>query len=139
MLLPQAKARERPSALTRRATTRPGSSSGRRSRSVSSPSSSKNPVGHLELGLDVRLPTRGAHRRRVALRAEQEPDGLGDDRLAGAGLTRERDEPGRELEVGLADQDEVLDPQTSKHTGIVDSRLAPHTCPFRSRSSRGSG
>ena len=83
----------------------------------------EEPVGHLELGLDVRLATRGADGRRVALRAEQEPDRLGDDRLAGAGLARERDEPGRELEVGLADQDEVLDPQSAKHTG--DRRQAP--------------
>ena len=44
-LRPHAYARERPSAVTRRATTRPGSSSGRSSRSGSSPSSSKNPSG----------------------------------------------------------------------------------------------
>ncbi len=52
----------------------------------------EEPVGHLELGLDVRLPSGGADRRRVALRAEQEADRLRHDRLAGAGLPRERDE-----------------------------------------------
>ena len=53
----------------------------------------------------------GADRRRVAVRPEQEADRLGEDRLAGSGLAGERVQPGRELELGLADEDEVLDPQ----------------------------
>ena len=57
-----------------------------------------------------------------------------DDRLAGAGLAGDRDEARRELELRLADQDEVLDPQSAKHAVIVDRRPVRHTCPRRARS-----
>ena len=73
----------------------------------------EEPLRHVQLGLDVRLGTGGADGGSVALRAEQEPDRLRDDRLARAGLARERDEPRSELEVRFADQDEVLDPEPS--------------------------
>ena len=75
---------------------------------------------HLELGLDERLGRGGANRGRVALRAEEQPDRLGDDRLPRAGLARQRNEPRVELEVCLADQDEVFDPQPAQHGVIVD-------------------
>ena len=72
-------------------------------------------VRKVELGLDVRLGRAGADRPGVALRAEQQPDRLGEDRLPRAGLAGDRVQPGRELELRLADQDQVLDPQPPEH------------------------
>ena len=69
-------------------------------------------LGDVELRLDVRLGACRADGCSVALRAEQQPDRLGDDRLPRAGLAGQGDEPRVKLEVGLADQDEVLDPQS---------------------------
>ena len=68
----------------------------------------------LRLGLDVRIRALGAHERRVATRAEQQPDGLREDRLARAGLTGDRVQPRGQVELGLADEDEVLDAQPTK-------------------------
>ena len=75
----------------------------------------EQPLRQLELGLDVGLVGGRAEKAGVALRSEQEPDRLGEDRLAGTGLARNRVQPGRELELGLPDQDEVLDAQPSQH------------------------
>ncbi len=75
----------------------------------------EEPLRNVELGLDVCLAAVGADRGGVPLRAEQEPDRLRDDRLPRAGLAGERDEPRCELELGLADEDEVLDPQSTQH------------------------
>ena len=50
----------------------------------------------VELGLHVRLLARGADQRRVAARAEQEADRIGEDRLAGAGLAGDRVQAGSE-------------------------------------------
>ena len=72
-------------------------------------------VGHVELGLDVCLGRSRPDEGRVALRPEQEPDRLGEDRLPGAGLARDRVQPRRELELRLADEDEVLDAQPTQH------------------------
>ena len=72
-------------------------------------------LGEIELRLDVCLLAGGADERVVALRPEQEADRLGEDRLAGAGLARDRVQAGRELELGLADEHEVLDSQASEH------------------------
>ena len=68
----------------------------------------------LELGLDVRIGALGAHEPGVAARPEQQPDGLREDRLPRAGLTRDRVQAGSELELGLADEDEVLDAEPTK-------------------------
>ena len=73
----------------------------------------------VELRLDVRLLAARADHRRVPARAEQQADRLREDRLAGAGLTRDRVQPRREVELGLADEDEVLDAQSSQHRAIV--------------------
>ena len=75
----------------------------------------EDPLWEVELGLDVRLLRPRAEVRGVAGRAEQEPDRLRQDRLPGAGLAGDRVQPGREGEVGLADEDEVLDAQTAEH------------------------
>ena len=67
--------------------------------------------GQLELCLDVRLGRARPDVRRVALRAEQEPDRLRENRLPGARLARDRVQARREAELRFADQDEVLDPE----------------------------
>ena len=66
-------------------------------------------VGHVELRLDVRLARARPDRGRVALRAEQEPERLREDRLPRPGLARDRVQPRRRRELGRSDQDEVLD------------------------------
>ena len=72
-------------------------------------------VRQVELGLDVRVVRARPDEARVGAGAEQEPDRLREDRLAGAGLARDRVQAGRELELGLVDQDEVLDSQPAQH------------------------
>ena len=74
----------------------------------------EEPVRHVELRLDVRLVARRADDAASPLRAEQQPDRLGEDRLPGARLAGDRVQPGRELELRLADQDEVLDAEPTK-------------------------
>jgi hypothetical protein len=74
----------------------------------------------VELRLDVRLVGGRADVGVIALRSEQEPERLGEDRLAGARLPGDRVQPGRELEVGLANEHEVLDAEPVKHAAIVD-------------------
>jgi hypothetical protein len=73
----------------------------------------------VELRLDVRLLAARADHRRVAARAEEQADRLGEDCFAGACLTGDRVQPGREVELGLADEDEVLDAQSPQHLRIV--------------------
>ncbi len=82
----------------------------------------------VELRLDVCLLAGGADERVVALGAEEEAQRLGEDRLAGARLPRDRVQAGRELELGLADEDEVLDAQPAEHA--VDRRRAARRCPL---------
>ena len=73
----------------------------------------------VELGLDVRLVAVRPDERRVAARAEQQADRLGQDRLPGAGFAGDRVQPGPERELGLADQDEVLDAEPAKHAWML--------------------
>ena len=73
----------------------------------------------LEFGLDVGLVRGRAQEGRIALRAEQEPDRLGEDRLAGARLAGDRVQPWRERELGLADQDEILDAEPAQHAWML--------------------
>ena len=75
----------------------------------------EQPVREVELGLDVGL---GGGRADVAgrsLRSEQQPDRLGENRLARSGLARDHVEARPERQVGLADQDEILDVEPPKH------------------------
>ena len=53
-------------------------------------------VRDVELGLDIGLRARGPDERVVALRPEQEPDSLREDRLPGARLARDRIQTGGE-------------------------------------------
>ena len=82
-------------AKTRRASTRPSSSSGASSASDSSSSSRGSPAGSVELGLDVGLARARPDGGGIALRAEQQPERLREDRLARAGLAGDRVQPGR--------------------------------------------
>ena len=68
---------------------------------------------NVELRLHVRLARSRADRGGLALDAQQEADRLGEDRLARARLAAEHVEPGGQLELGLANEDEVLDPEAS--------------------------
>ena len=75
----------------------------------------EEPRPQLELSLDIRLVGAGADEARFALRAEQEPDRLREDRLPGAGLARNRVQPCAGLELRLADEHQVLDAESTKH------------------------
>ena len=77
----------------------------RRRRSPSGTSSSASTYASAPVGADD---------PGVALRAEQQADRLGEDRLAGARLARDRRQPDVGSQLGLADEHEVLDPQATK-------------------------
>ena len=98
----------------RRASTSPGSSSGASSSVAAQLVVVEEPVGHVELGLDVGLRACRADDSRVALGAEEQADGLGQDRLAGARLARDRRQPRPGYQLAVADEDEVLDPEATK-------------------------
>ena len=74
---PQAYARLRPSANTRRAATSSGSSSGRSSASEPNPCSSRSPSGRSSSASTYASPAGGPTNAIVALGAEQQPDRLG--------------------------------------------------------------
>src|SRR5262249_20836419 len=69
----------------------------------------------VELGLNVCLLAVRADQRRIAPAAEQQADGLRENRLPCSRLAGDRVEAGREVELGVADEDEVLDAQTAQH------------------------
>ena len=79
------------------------------------PGRSSSSASGVELGLDVRLGAGGPDEAVVALRAEQQADRLREDRLARAGLAGDRVQAGRELELRLPDQHEVLDAEPAQH------------------------
>jgi hypothetical protein len=72
-------------------------------------------IGQVELRLHVGLFGTWAEVARVSGGAEEEADRLGEDRLSRAGLAGDRVQPRAEREVGLADEDEVLDAKTAQH------------------------
>ena len=100
----------RPSAKTRRASTRPGSSSGASSARRGQLLVLEEALGQVELRFDVGLAGGRADRPRVALRAEQEPDRLREDRLPRTGLAGDRRQSLGRRELSLPHEDEVLDP-----------------------------
>jgi hypothetical protein len=69
----------------------------------------------VELCLDVGLVAVGPDVARVALRPKQQADRLREDRLARAGLARDRVQAGREGELRLMDEDEILDAEPAQH------------------------
>ena len=90
-------------------------------------------VRQVELRLDVRLLGPRPDEGRFPLRPEQEPDRLREDRLPGAGLAGDRVQAGRELELGLADEDEVLDAQAAEHGTESREGLRRRLLPFPGR------
>ena len=82
-------------------------------------------VRQIELRLDIGLLPICSHERRVAARSKQEPDRLREDRLARAGLARDRVQPRRQLELGVANQDQVLDAQAAQHAPDGTHRVGP--------------
>ena len=78
--------------------------------------------GEIELGLDVRLGAGGPDVGHVAPRAEQQSDGVREDGLARPRLSRDDVESGRELDLRLLDQNEVLDAQAAQHRSQRCSR-----------------
>ena len=68
-----------------------------------------------ERGLHVRLGAVGADQRAVGAAAERQVERAGDDRLARAGLACQHRQPGAELQVGVADHDEVGDDEALEH------------------------
>ena len=82
----------------------------------------------VELGLDVSLGPSRPDVAGVTLGAEQQADRLRENRLARPGLARDRVEPGGKGQLGLLDQDEVLDAQATEHGAaeIVGGRAARH-------------
>ncbi len=90
---------------------------------------------NVELRLDICLVPSRPDRGHVAARAKQQADRLGEDRLTGARLTREDIQPRHELQLRLADQDEVLDAQPTKQSSACSgARTSP---PARSRATNG--
>ena len=69
-------------------------------------------VRNVELCFDVRLGSGGTDGRSICARTQEEPDGLGEDRLPRPCLSGHRIQAGTERQVCLADEDEVLDPQS---------------------------
>ena len=90
--------------------------------------------GRLQLGLDVGLDGVGADERGVPSRTEEEADRLREDRLPRAGLAGDRVQARREVELGLADEDEILDPEPAQH-GLDATPRSPPRRPARTAES----
>ena len=91
----------------------PSSSSGRSSASSSSSSS----LGQVELRLDVGLLAGRPDERASPFAPSRRPTACARIVLPAPGLARDRVQARRELELGLPDQDEVLDSQAAQHRG----------------------
>src|SRR5262249_38084185 len=76
-----------------------------------------------------------AHHRGVAAAADQQLDGVDQDRLAGAGLAGEHAEARAELDRDLAEDDEVVNVERPQH-GYSRSRVLSSTSLQRSFSRR---
>ncbi len=74
----------------------------------------EDPVGEVELGLDVRLLRSRSEVAGVAPGAEEQAERLGEDRLPRPGLARDRVQAGRHRELGVADEHEVLDAEAAE-------------------------
>ena len=86
----------------------------------------EEPIGDIQLGLDVCLGPVGADRGGIGACPEQEPDRLREDRLPRPRFPRHRVEAGRERQLGLADENEVLDAEPTKQSsGGSGARRSP--------------
>ena len=77
----------------------------------------EEPIGDVELGLDVRLLAGRPDRVGIALGAEEKPDRLRQNRLPCPRLPGDRVQALGELEVGFLDEDQVLDSESAEHPG----------------------
>ena len=91
---------------------------------------------HVELRLDVGLRSVGADGGRVGARAEQQANRLREDRLAGASLSRDGVQTRSERELRLTDEDEVLDPEATKHDRPQRARSSSRISSCRWKGSR---
>src|SRR5262249_24040465 len=69
----------------------------------------------------------------LAARAQQEPERLGEDRLARPRLAGDRVEPGRQLELRVPDEHEVLDAEPTNQRSVLARNHALPTTTGRSR------
>ena len=72
-------------------------------------------AGHVDDALDHGAACTGPHETGVGPRTEEQPQAGDDHGLAGAGLTGDDVEPGVQLEHGVVDDAEPLDPQFGQH------------------------
>ena len=79
-------------------------------------------LGVRERRLDVGLGCRRADEGGVGATAEQQADGLGQDRLAGARLTRQHVEAGMQRQPRRAHEHEILDHELLEHQRVNASR-----------------
>ena len=79
-------------------------------------------LGLAERRLDVGLVAGRADERGVRAAAEQQPDGLGEDRLAGTGLTGQHVQARVQREARGAHEHEVLDDELLEHQRVKASR-----------------
>ena len=79
-------------------------------------------LGVRERGLDVGLGGGRADERRVGAPAQQQADGLGEDRLAGTRLARQHVEPRVQRQPRGAHEHEVLDDELLEHQRVNASR-----------------
>ncbi len=114
---PHAYARVRPSGKILRASDEPGLVLRPQLSERIQPLLVEEPVGDVEFGLDVRFLPGSPDRVGIALGAEEQPDRLRQDRLPGPRLPGDRVQALGELEVGLSDEDEVLDSESAEHPG----------------------
>ena len=126
----------RPSALTRRASTSSSASALRRS-----PRRSRSCRRKVEDTLDVGLAGAGANDPRPRAPAEEQVEGVGEHGLAGARLAGEHVQAGREPQLRLLDQQQVLDTKLLEHVSRCSSargRIATEVN-ARARGWRGTG
>ncbi len=82
----------------------------------------EQPGRELEHALDVGLRGARPHDLGPRLPAHDQVQRVGQDRLAGAGLPRDRVQARPEAELGPLDQEQVLDPQLEEHALVVRPR-----------------
>ena len=79
----------------------------------------KQPVRQLEHSLHVRVAGSRAHDSGARLSAEQQVQGVRENRLARPGLARDRRQPRTGPQLGPLDQEQVLDAQLEEHQAGV--------------------
>ena len=86
--------------------------------------------------LDVGLAGAGANDPRPRAPAQQQVERVGEHRLAGAGLAGEHVQPGRQPQLGLLDQQQVLDAKLLQHVRWSSSGTGTASSAVSERSRR---